>query len=118
MLDILPFLRLLGDTPEKQIVEITDYLMQFKETLEFALMNISSENLSPELQNKLNELWSTIKKNNSNQEEAIVQISSKTGASVSDIINSQMFKTSLKNEVANIKFSINWTTGHLEYSIQ
>ena len=77
MLDLLPFPRLTGDTPEKQISELVNYLVQFKETLEFALMNISTENLSPELVNKLNELGAGIEKSNMDRDEGIMQISSK-----------------------------------------
>ena len=77
MLDLLPFPIVKGDTPEKQISELVSYLIQFKETLEFALMNISTENLSPELVNKLNELGAGIEKSNMDREESLGQISSK-----------------------------------------
>ena len=39
MLDMLPFLRVAGNTPEEKIASIVNYLTQFKETLEFVLMN-------------------------------------------------------------------------------
>ena len=74
---MLPFLRITGNTPEKQITEITEYLTQFKETLEFILSNISLENLSPELVRRLEGLDNTIAQINSNREEEIAQISRK-----------------------------------------
>ena len=77
MYDMLPFLRITGNTPEKQITEITEYLTQFKETLEFILSNISLENLSPELVRRLEVLDNTIAQINSNREEEIAQISRK-----------------------------------------
>lgn len=77
MYDMLPFLRITGNTPEKQIAEITEYLTQFKETLEFILSNISLENLSSELTRRLDGLDSTIAQINSNREEEIGQLSNK-----------------------------------------
>ena len=82
MFDVLPFPRIIGDTPEKQIGEILSYLIQFKETLEFALANITEENLSPNLVSSLNG----------------------SGANVS-------------NGNTAVKFSVNFNTGCLEYTI-
>ena len=39
MVDMLPFPRIVGNTPEEQVSELYNYLIQFKETLEFALKN-------------------------------------------------------------------------------
>lgn len=75
MIDLLPFPRITGDTPEKQISELVHYLVQFKETLEFAIMNISIDNLSPDLVNKLNELETAIKQSNEEKESELAQIS-------------------------------------------
>lgn len=74
---MLPFLRITGNTPEKQIAEITEYLTQFKETLEFILSNISLENLSPELVRRLEGFDNTIAQIISNRDEEIAQISRK-----------------------------------------
>lgn len=75
MIDLLPFPRITGDTPEKQVSELVHYLVQFKETLEFALMNISIDNLSPDLVKKLNELEANIKQSNEEKESELAQIS-------------------------------------------
>lgn len=75
MIDLLPFPRITGDTPEKQVSELVHYLVQFKETLEFALMNISIDNLSPDLVNKLNELEANINQSNEEKESELAQIS-------------------------------------------
>ena len=119
MVDMLPFPRITGDTPEKQIVELTNYLVQFKETLEFALDNISTDNLSPDLVNKLNELGANIEKNNVCREEEISQISARSFLTVSDVCNSELFQNSIKKEIlSGMVFTVNFTTGHLEYIIQ
>jgi len=55
-LDLLPFLRLTGTTTEEKINEIVRYLNQLKEAIEISLLNISTENLSPELVKQLREL--------------------------------------------------------------
>lgn len=117
MMDMLPFLRTVGGTPEEQIAEISRYLLQFKETLEFILMNISTENLAPELVNKLNELGANIKKNTEDREEAIAQLSKNNVLSIYDVINSELLKTEIKNSVSNIKLNINYDSGYLEYAM-
>ena len=116
MVDMLPFPRIMGDTPENQIGELINYLVQFKETLEFALMNISTENLSPDLVNKLNELGADIERNQTERESELAQISHGNSLTIFDVINSEAFETSIKNEVSNIKFKVNFETGHLEYA--
>ena len=42
-MDIFPFPSVKGKTPEEQIPEILNYLVQFKETLEFTLAELSSK---------------------------------------------------------------------------
>lgn len=118
MMDILPFPKVIGSTPKEQITELVDYLIQFKETLEFALMNISEENLSSDLINRLNELGINIENSKSERESELAQVSSKgSSLTVFDVINSDAFNIKLKNEVSNIKFNVNFNTGHLEYAV-
>lgn len=116
MVDLFPFPSTPSSTPEGKISDILNYLIQFKEILEFALTNISAENLSPELIAKLNELGSDIVKSNEDRDEQIAQITS-SNLSVSDVVNSQVFKEELNEAVSNVKFTVNLETGHLEYSI-
>ena len=116
MYDLFPFPTTPSLTPEKRIDDIVNYLIQFKEILEFALTNISIENLSPDLIAKLNELGADIQKSNEDREEQIAQITS-SNLSVSDVVNSQAFKEELNEAVSNVKFTVNIETGHLEYSI-
>lgn len=73
MMDIFPFLRLEGKTSEEKIEEITKYLIQFKESLEYELTNITEEKLSPELRKKL----AIIKASTINEEE-FSQLANKT----------------------------------------
>lgn len=56
MFDMLPFPNISGKTVEEQASQINNYLIQLKESLEFVLTNISTDNLSQELIDKLNAL--------------------------------------------------------------
>ena len=119
MVDMLPFPRVISNTPEEQIGELINYLIQFKETLEFALANISTENLSPDLVNKLNELGANIEKSKEERENEFAQISSTSSLTVSDVCSSDLLKATIVNEVeANLKINVNYETGHLEYTIR
>jgi hypothetical protein len=112
---MFPFPRVTGDTSEEQISELVNYLIQFKETLEFALMNISTENFSADLITKLNELGANIEKSNEDRKDEITQISSNS-LTVSDVCNSDIFKSAVESEVSGIKININYDTGYLEYA--
>lgn len=94
MYDMLPYPNIVGATAEEQMVEMNNYLMQLKETLEFLLMDISEENLSQSLVNKLNSLGADIEKTNEDKDDQIAQVSN-NNLSVSDVINSQQFITAL-----------------------
>ena len=116
MIDMLPFPKVSGNTPEEQIGSLVNYLTQFKETLEFAIMNISTENLSPDLVNKLNELGAGIQKNKEEREDEVAQISTKT-LTISDVCNSDLFKDAVAREqTKNITFTVNFDNGFLEYT--
>jgi len=115
MVDLFPFPKIVGKTPEEQIAELINYMTQFKETLEFALMNISTDNLSAELIAKLNDLGADIEKSKEDRNEEIAQISNKT-LTVSDVCNSDLFKTSVDSQISSITFSINFTTGYLDFT--
>ena len=117
MVDMFPFPRVVGDTSEQQISELVNYLIQFKETLEFALANISTENLSTDLVNKLNELGADIEQSKANREEEVTQLSQNTTLTISDVVNSAIFENAVKGEVSALTFSVNFETGNLEYTI-
>ncbi len=113
---MFPFPRVEGKTEKEQIEELVNYLTQFKETLEFALMNISSDNLSAELISKLNSLGADIEQSNAVREDEMAQVQSQA-LTVSDVCNSELFKLSVKSETSkNISFNVNFETGHLEYA--
>ena len=114
MMDMFPFPSVTGKTSEEQIRDILNYLVQFKETLEFALMNISTENLSSDLVNRLNDLGANIQSNSAERESELAQITQKQTLSVFDVLNSDAFKLSVQNEIQGINFSVNFDTGHLE----
>lgn len=117
MMDMFPFPSVTGKTSEEQIRDILNYLVQFKETLEFALMNISTENLSSDLVNRLNDLGANIQSNSAERESELAQITQKQTLSVFDVLNSDAFKLSVQNEIQGINFSVNFDTGHLEYGV-
>ena len=117
MVDMFPFPRITGGTPKEQIGELLNYLIQFKEILEFTLVNISTENLSPDLVNKLNELGANIKQNRVDREEELTQISN-NALTISDVCNSDLFKGAVKYEASKyVSFNVNFETGHLEYAM-
>ena len=94
MYDMLPFPSIVAVNVEELTAQVNNYLIQFKESLEFALMNISIDNLSQDLVVKLNNLGADIEKNNEEKDDQINQVASKT-LSVSDVINSSAFKLAL-----------------------
>ena len=115
MYDMLPFPNILGKTPEEQIAQLNNYLIQFKETLEFILGNISIDNLSQDLVDKLNTLGADIKKNEENKEDQILQIS-QNSLTVSDVINSRAFELALQEAQKKVNFTVNFDTGNLDYT--
>ena len=112
MIDMLPFPNVTSQKVEGQVSELYNYLIQFKETLEFILGNIGIENLSAELVGKLNQLGADIEKSKETIDEQAQQFSSKT-LTVSDVINSDAFKEALESAY---EFSVNFDTGNLEYT--
>lgn len=94
MYDMLPFPNLAATSVEELTAQANNYLIQLKETLEFALTNINADNLSQDLVARLNELGTDIQKTNEEREDQLNQIANKT-LSVSDVINSQSFKVAL-----------------------
>lgn len=142
MYDMLPFPHIEASSLEEQSAQINNYLVQFKETLEFILMNISTDNLSQDLVNKINSLGADIEKGYEAREEEIQQVTGKM-ITVSDVLNSpayqadmeareaeiqknlvssQEFKDSVAENVPtaseileSLKLTVNFETGHLEY---
>ena len=127
MYDMLPFPNITATKPEEQVEQINNYLIQFKETLEFILMNISMDNLSKDLADKITSLGSSIEKSSVERADEIQQVTNKMGgSSVSDIINSPLFQTELDARVEenmptasevleSVEITVNYDTGHLEY---
>ena len=113
MQDIFPFPRIVGNTSEEKIAHLVDYLIRFKEILEFALGNISIENLSPELVKKLNEFGANIQQSREDKEEEFAQLTINT-LTISDVCESQQFKNAL---IKNLVIKVNYDTGHLEYGL-
>jgi hypothetical protein len=109
MFDMFEYPTITSTNPSDQIRELQNYLVQFKETLEFILTNISTDNLSPELVAKLNDLGANIESNKAENEDMVQQITNRS-ITVSDVINSPLFK-----EATEVTLSVNYETGNLEY---
>lgn len=108
MVDVFPFPRITAKTPEGQIAELESYLIQFKETLEFVLAEISTDKLPAEILEKLDSLGM------GNREEELAQVNAKS-LTVSDVCNSDVFKAAVNGQISGITFSVNYTTGNLDF---
>ena len=92
MMDRLPFPDVNAHTTEEKVAQLVDYLIRFKEELEFILSDIGVENLSAGLQKKINEMGKS--KQSTDEAEAIYIV---------------------KNGNTNVTFRVNFDTGDLEY---
>ena len=115
MYEVLPFPNVKGSSLEEVKIGINDYLIQLIETLEFILGDIGFDNLSQEVKEKIPENQMSI--GTTVIEDEFQQVASKT-LTVSDVINSELFKKAMTSELKKIKFTINYETGNLEYQIK
>ena len=97
MFDLFEYPNITSLETKEQVKELQNYLIQFKETLEFALMNISTENLSADLIAKLNGLGADIETSKNEQADQLQQIANNQSLTISDVINSKAFITALEN---------------------
>lgn len=116
MFDILPFPNITSTDTKEQVAQINNYLIQLKEELEFILTNISADNLSPELRDKLNSLGAGIQTTEERYEEVTQQMRN-TSITVSDVINSPLFESAMDGVTDDCvtSISVNYETGNLEY---
>jgi len=122
MYDILPFPNITATDAKEQVAQINNYLIQFKETLEFILTNISVDNLSQDLIDKLNSLGAEVEKTQVVREEELQQVSNRM-ISVSDVLNSPAYQKDREELEANLpsatitamNLRVNYETGELEY---
>ena len=136
MLDRLPMPHITATKTEEQLAQIRDYLFHFKEELEFILMNISIDNLSSELVEKLNSLGADIESGKKENEDLLQQIGNKA-LTVYDVVKSPLFRSEIESKVPKVKdiindsdfkedltreiksaiptFTINFENGNLEY---
>lgn len=98
MYDLLPFPNITATDATELMAQINNYLIQFKETLEFILTNISTDNLSPDLITKLNDLGAEIEKSNEERDEQINQVTNNY-ITISDVINSNAFEQALDSAI-------------------
>jgi hypothetical protein len=96
MYDLLPFPNISATDTNDLAYQVNNYLIQFKETLEFVLTNISTDNLSPDLIARLNGLGAEIEKSNEERDDQLNQVSNKA-ITVSDVLNSSAFGQALES---------------------
>lgn len=94
MYDMLPFPNITATNIEELTFQANNYLIQFKETLEFILANIGPDNLSQDLMEKLNSLGAEVEKTVEETEDQFQQVAGKT-ITVADVINSPAFKNAV-----------------------
>lgn len=117
MIDVLPFPHITAKDTQEQIKQINEYLVYFKESLEFILMNISEDNLSSELLIKLNRFNDEIETLKAVEENVIQQVSNKT-ITATEVIESEEYKASIKELEEKWKEDIQEVDDRLKEEIQ
>ena len=97
MYDMLPFPNITATSIEELSFQTNNYLIQFKETLEFILTNIGADNLSSDLMETLNSLGAEVEKTIEDTDDQFQQVAQKT-ITVADVINSSAFEEALPKE--------------------
>ena len=77
MFEFFPVIDLKGKTSAQKIDEIEQYLTRLRAELENILGNISAENLSPTLLNRIENLENTVKSESEEIKETIAQLANK-----------------------------------------
>jgi hypothetical protein len=103
MYDMLPFPNLNATSIEELSFQTNNYLIQFKETLEFILTNIGPDNLSSDLVEMLNSLGAEVEKTIEETDEQFQQVAGKT-ITVADVINSPAFKEAMEDATTPDKY--------------
>lgn len=96
MYDMLPFPNITATNIEELTFQTNNYLIQFKETLEFILTNIGTDNLSQDLMEKLNSLGAEVEKTIEETDDQFQQVAGNT-ITVADVINSVAFEEALED---------------------
>lgn len=121
MFDLFEYPNITANDVGELAQQVNHYLVQFKETLEFALTNIGKENLSVDLIATLNTLGADIKMSKTEQEDQITQVAH-NALTVSDVLNSEAYEESIRSLRADmeqdLKLTVNFSTGNLEYTIK
>lgn len=94
---MLPFPNINATSIEELSFQTNNYLIQFKETLEFILTNIGEDNLSSDMIETLNSLGAEVEKSIEETDDQFQQVAGKT-ITVADVINSPAFEEALPKE--------------------
>lgn len=90
MFDILPSPNITAKDAEERSKQTVDYLIRLKEELEFVLSNLTEDNLSTEL---VQTIHSSGANNVASVDEDYMQQMAQSGLKISDVINSEVFKS-------------------------
>lgn len=96
MYDMLPFPNIAATNIEELSFQTNNYLIQFKETLEFILTNIGADNLSQDLMEKLNSLGAEVEKTIEETDDQFQQVAG-NNLTLADVINSSAFEEALED---------------------
>ena len=97
----IPFPNISGNTSAEKIEQLIVYLIQLKEELEYILSNISLDNLSSDVIEKIESANVNIKKTENTQEEQIQQLLNYV-LTVDDVLNSKSFNNILEELEARV----------------
>lgn len=91
----IPFPNVGGNNDTERIEQIVAYLLQLRDELDFILSNITLDNLSKEVLEKIESVNQNIKKTEETQEDQIQQVLNSV-LKVDDVLNSKQFKNVLE----------------------
>lgn len=105
MFEFLPHPDIKAKSLEDLTMQTNDYLFRLKESLEFMLMSIDIENLSPEFRSKLDSIGVDIQTTNDLREDGMAQMAS-NALTVEDVINSPLLDGKIDDSLEEVEESI------------
>lgn len=105
MFEFLPHPDIKAKNLEDLTMQTNDYLFRLKESLEFMLMSIDIENLSPEFRSKLDAIGVEIQTANDIREDGMAQMAS-NALTVEDVINSPLLDGKIEDSLEEVEESI------------
>lgn len=119
MNELLPSPHITALNDKEQIQQMRSYLFQLKESLEFILTNIGTENLSDTLLKDLKNMGMSIAEVQSDvdmRQKTTVGLINESNLTVSDVINSALFEAEIQ-EVKDYADSVAGTVGEHDHTV-